>query len=80
MKQTRDRFDTAIAGWFYGGFLATVSISDKTSYCIISQSIETPRFVFRTVGSPPGIALKFGKRVSSNAADVPVKFQSDTII
>ena len=43
-----------------------VLISDKTSCCAISRSLEAARLVFKHVGS--------------TAADVPVKFQSDTVI
>ena len=51
MKQTPDHFDTAVAGWLYGCYLAPVS--DKSFYCrpIISQSIDAPRFVFKIVGN-----------------------------
>ena len=50
-----------------------VSISEKTTYRKISWSLEAARFVFR-------IALKFDRHFGSIAADVPVKFQSDTTI
>ena len=51
MKQTPDHFDTAVAGWLYGCYLAPVS--DKSFYCrpIISQSIDAPRFAFKIVGN-----------------------------
>ena len=52
-----------------------VSISDKTSYCEISQSLEAQGQVQNV-----RIALKFGRHISSSAAEVPAKFQSDWTI
>ena len=51
------------------------SISHKTSYRKISQSLEGARSV---VSFP--IAFEFGRRLGSIAARAPAKFQSDTKI
>ena len=50
-----------------------VSISDETSYCKISQSLEDTRFVWKIVWS-------LWNLTGSTAAKVPVTFQSDMII
>ena len=56
-----------------------VSISNdiKTSYLKISQILETTRFVFRIVQLLWNLTVM---HIGSSAADVPVKFQSNTII
>ena len=54
----------------YGGYPAPVS--DKTPYCIISQSMEAQDLYLKL--------LEIGKHIGSNAVDMPVQFQSDTII
>ena len=52
------------------------SLSGKTSYRKISWSLEAAKFVFRLFP----IALKLDNHLGSNAAEMPVKFQNDTII
>ena len=59
---------------YWDSILGPVSISDKTSYRKISQSLEAARFVFRIVR--PLWNLHLG----STAAGVPVKSQNDTNI
>ena len=54
--------------------LGPVSISVKTSYCKISQNLEAMWFVFRIVRSLWNLIG------TSAAAELPVKFQSNTII
>ena len=51
--------------WHHQG---PASIPDKTSYCQASK----PRDLY--------LELKFDKHLGSNAAEVPVKFQSDAMI
>ena len=51
------------------------SLSGKTSYRKISWSLEAARF-----GLNFPIALKFGRYLGSAAAELSVKFQSDTTI
>ena len=53
-----------------------VSISDTTSYCKISHSLEGAKFEFRIAR----FALKFDRQLGSRAVDVPVKFQSHALI
>ena len=52
--------------------LGPVSISDKTSYCKISQSLEAMRFIFKIVW------LLWN--LTGTSAAVAVKFQRDAII
>ena len=54
-----------------------ISNDIKTSYLKISQILETARFVFRIVRLLWNLTVM---HISSSAADVPVKFQSNTII
>ena len=53
------------------------SLSGRTSYRKISWSLEPGRSVLRP--SLKG-AMKFDMHIDSNAAEVPVRFQTDTII
>ena len=55
--------------------LGLCSLSGKTSYYKISWSLEVARFGFRLL-----IALKFDRHLGSNAAEIPVRFQRETII
>ena len=48
------------------------SLSGRTSYRKISWSLEVARLDYND-----SIALKFDRHLSSAAADVPVKYQSD---
>ena len=52
-----------------------LSLSGKTSYRTISWSLEAARFGFKL-----SQALKFDRHLGSCAADMHLKFQSDTII
>ena len=53
----------------------TVSIYDKKSYRKISSEVSKPRDLYLELS-----ALKFDRHFGSIAADVPVKFRSDTTI
>ena len=53
-----------------------VSISDETSYCKISQSIEAARLKFIIV---PSLWI-FDRRLTNAATEMADKFQSDAII
>ena len=56
--------------------LGLFSLSGRTFYRKISRSIEDARFGFGIFS----ITLEFDRRLGSNAAEMPVKFESDTII
>ena len=56
--------------------LGLYSLSRQMPYCKISRSLEAARFRFKLFQ----IALKFDMHLGSSAAEMPVKFQSDTII
>ena len=58
--------------------LDLISISDKTSYLKISWSLETARLIVETWNYR--ITMKSDRHISSIAAKVPVKFQSDRTI
>ena len=51
------------------------SLSGRTSYLKISWSLEAARFGFILLNS-----LKFDRHIDRGAAEIPIKFQSVTII
>ena len=55
------------------------SLSGKTSYPR-SREVSKPRDSGLNFSNRSGIALKFDRYLGSTAAEVPVKFQSDTTI
>ena len=48
---SRTHFQMNYVTWLHAGHQGHVSVSDKTSYCKISWSLETARFVFKIVQS-----------------------------